>query len=215
MKQCCLLRLFIVLGLFNLLPFTAAHAQHGKSIGRVTALEGKVTVLHQGRFASEPLTLQMPVFQEDIIETERASKVRITLTDATVISLAEQSRLELRQFSHDAPQQTRAGRFAISLGVFRAILKEMIPPSAFEVITPTAVAGIRGTDLMGEVAPGSTAIVVLEGTIVVSNVRPGITGSATLTPGMGTTVRSDEPPSTPTRWSESRVETLRRATTIQ
>jgi hypothetical protein len=215
MKQCWLLRLLVVLGLFSLLPFTAAHAQHGKSIGQVTALEGKVTVLHQGRFAPELLTLRMPVFQEDIIETDRASKVRITLTDATVISLAEQSRLELRHFSHDAPRQTRVGRFVMSLGVFRAILMEIISQSAFEVITPTAVAAIRGTDLMGEVTPDSTAIVVLEGTIVVSTVRPGVTGIATLTPGMGTTVRSDEPPSAPTRWSESRVEMLRRATTIQ
>jgi hypothetical protein len=79
--------------------------------------------------------------------------VRITLTDATVISLAEHSRLELRHFSHDAPQQTRVGRFIMSLGVFRAILKEFLPQSAFEVITPTAIAAIRGTDLMGEVTP--------------------------------------------------------------
>jgi hypothetical protein len=215
MKQCWLLRLLVVLGVLNLLSFTVAHAQYGKGIGQVTALEGKVTVLHQGRFTPEPLTLRKPVFQEDIIETDRASKVRITLTDATVISLAEHSRLELRHFSHDAPRQTRVGRFVTSLGVFRAILKEIMPQSAFEVITPTAVAAIRGTDLMGEVTPDSTAIVVLEGTVGVSNVRPGVTGIATLTPGMGTTVRIDEPPSAPTRWSESRVETLRRATTIQ
>jgi hypothetical protein len=113
----------------------------------------RVTVVHQGKFAPEPLTLRKPVFQEDIIETDRASKVRITLTDATVISLAEHSRLELRHFSHDAPQQTRVGRFVMSLGVFRAILKEFLPQSAFEVITPTAIAAIRGTDLMGEVTP--------------------------------------------------------------
>jgi hypothetical protein len=153
MKQCWPLRLLVVLGGLSLLSFTTAHAQYGKSIGHVTALEGKVTALHQGKFAPEPLTLRKPVFQEDIIETDRASKVRITLTDATVISLAEHSRLELRHFSHDAPQQTRVGRFVMSLGVFRAILKEFLPQSAFEVITPTAIAAIRGTDLMGEVTP--------------------------------------------------------------
>jgi hypothetical protein len=215
MKQYWPLRLLVVLGWLGLLSFTAAYAQYGKSIGHVTALEGNVTVLHQGKFAPEPLTLRKPVFQEDIIETDRASKVRITLTDATVISLAEHSRLELRHFSRDAPRQTRVGRFVMALGVFRAILREFLPQSTFEVITPTAVAAIRGTDFMGEVTPDSTAIVVLEGTIVVSHVRPGVTGTATLTPGMGTTVRGDEPPSAPTRWSESRVETLRRATTIQ
>ena len=87
------------LGLLSLLPWAAAHAQQPKSIGQVTALEGKVSVLLQGKFAPEPLTLHKPVFQEEIVETDRTSKVRITLSNATVISLGEQSRLELRQFS--------------------------------------------------------------------------------------------------------------------
>jgi hypothetical protein len=209
------LRLVAVLGLLSLLPAMTVNAQQPQSIGRVTALEGKVTVLHQGKFAPEPLTLQKLVFQEDIIETDRASKVRITLSDATVISLGEQSRLDLKQFSHNARQQTRSNRLAIAWGVFRAILKEMTSPSSVEVITPTAVAAIRGTDLMGEVTEDSTAIVVLEGTVAVSNVRPMFLGVSTLTPGMGTTVKRDEPPSTPTRWSESRIEGLRRATALQ
>jgi hypothetical protein len=161
------------------------------------------------------VTLQKPVFQEDIIETDRASKVRLTLSDATVITLGEQSRFELKEFSHDARQQTRLSRLAIAWGFFRAILKEMTSPSSVEVITPTAIAAIRGTDLMGEVTADSTAIVVLEGTVVVSNVRPIFRGLATLTPGMGATVKSDEPPSTPTRWSEPRIEGLRRATALQ
>jgi hypothetical protein len=215
MKQWWRLRLVALLGLLSLLPCVAADAQQPKSIGRVTALEGKVTVLRQGKFAPEPLTLQKPVFQEDIIETDRASKVRITLSDAMVISLGEQSRLELQQFSHDVRQQTRAGRLAIAWGVFRAILKDMTSPSGVEVITPTAVAAIRGTDLMGEVTADSAAIVVLEGTVAVSNVRPMVHGVSTLTPGMGTTVKAGEPPSTPTRWSESRIEGLRRATALQ
>lgn len=205
----------VMLGLLSLLPSVTAQAQDGKSIGHVTELEGKVTVLPQGKFAPQLLTLRRPVFREDIIETDRASKVRITLTDATVISLGEQSRLELTQFSQDARHQTRAGRFAITLGVFRAILKEMMPPSTFEVTTPTAVAAIRGTDFMGEVSPNSTAIVVLDGTVGVSNIRPSVPDQAVLMPGMGTTVTSDQPPSAPTRWAESRIEALRRATTIR
>jgi hypothetical protein len=214
MKRCGLC-LMVILGLLTLLLSAVAQAQDGKSIGHVTGLEGKVTVLPQGKFTPEILALRRSVFQEDIIETDRASKVRITLIDATVISLGEQSRLELRQFSHEARHQTRAGRLAITLGVFRAILKEMLPPSTFEVTTPTAIAAIRGTDLMGEVSSNSTAIVVLDGTVGVVNIRPTVLDQAVLTAGMGTTVTSDQPPSAPTRWSESRIEALRRVTTLR
>ncbi len=101
------------------------------------------------------------------------------------------------------------------MGIFRAIVKQLIPQSTFEIITPTAVAAIRGTDLMGEVTEKSTAIVVLEGAVMISNVRPLFRGLATLSPGAGTTVTADQPPSAPTKWSESRVEALRKATTIQ
>jgi hypothetical protein len=214
MKRGCLC-FMAILGLLSLLPSATAQAQDGRSIGQVTGLDGKVTVLPQGKFTPELLTLRRPVFREDIIETDRASKVHITLTDATVISLGEQSRLELSHFSQEARQQTRVGRFAITMGVFRAILKEMFPPSTFEVTTPTAIAAIRGTELMGEVSLNSTAIVVLDGTVAVSNIRPSLPEQVVLTPGMGTTVTSGQPPSAPTRWSESRIEALRGSTTLR
>jgi hypothetical protein len=198
-----------------LLMASSAWPQSRESIGRVTAVEGQAKVLRQGQFAAEPLVLQKPVFQEDIIETEVASKVRITLTDATVISLGEQTRLELKQFLYDTRQQTHIVRLFISSGVFRATVKKLIPQSIFEAITPTAVAAIRGTDFMGEVTAISTAIVVLEGVVVTSNVRPLFRGIATLTTGTGITVPADQPPGTPTQWSQSRIEALFKATTIQ
>jgi hypothetical protein len=203
----------IVSGMFCMA--SSVWSQPQESIGRVTAVEGRATVLRQGRFAPEAATLQKPVFQEDIIETDVASKVRITLTDATVISLGERSRLELRQFLYDPRQQTRAARFIIPHGIFRAIIKTLIPQSTGEIVTPTALAAIRGTDLMGEVSAESTAIVVLEGTVVVSNVSSRFRDLATLTQGTGTTVVGGQPPSAVTKWSESRIEALRQATTVQ
>lgn len=198
-----------------LLLASIAWAQSPQSIGHVTGIEGQATVLRQGKFAPEPLAVQKPVFQEDIIQTDAGAKIRITLIDDTVISLGEKSRLELKEFLYNARQPTRTGRLTITSGVFRALIKKLIPQSTFEVITPTTVAAIRGTDLMGEVSPDSTAIVVLEGTVNISNVRPRVPGSTALTAGMGTTVRADEPPSAPTQWSEARIEALRRATTIR
>jgi ferric-dicitrate binding protein FerR (iron transport regulator) len=203
----------IVFGMFCTAP--GVWSQPQDSIGRVTAVEGRATILRQGRFALEAATLQKPVFQEDIIETDVASKVRITLTDATVISLGERSRLELKQFLYDPRQQTRTGRFIISSGIFRTIIRTLIPQSTIEIITPTALAAIRGTDLMGEVSAESTAIVVLEGTVMVSNASPRFRGSATLTQGTGTTVVDEQPPSAVTKWAESRIEALRQATTVQ
>ncbi len=218
MQRLLLRRPLVAPSLLGMLLVTStAWTQSPESIGRVTAVEGRATVLRQSRFAPEPLAVQKPIFQEDIIETAEGSKLRITLIDTTVISLGEKSRLELKHFLHDTRQQTHTARLTIAAGIFRAIIKKLIPQSTFEVTTPTAVAAIRGTDLMGEVTVDATSIVVLEGTVMISNIRPrfrGLTG-ATLIPGAGTTVRDDEPPSAPTPWSESRIEALRKATALR
>jgi len=216
MRRLPLLRPLVGLSFVGmLLMASTAWPQPQNSIGRVMALEGEVTVLRQGRFAPEPLALQGPVFQEDIIETGMASKVRITLIDTTVISLGAQSRLEMRRFPHDAREQTRTTRLTIAVGVFRTIVNKLMPSSTFEVTTPTAIAAIRGTDLMGEVTPNSTAIVVVEGTAMISNARPTFRGIVTLMEGTGTTVTADQSPTTPTRWSTSRIEALQQATTVR
>jgi hypothetical protein len=190
-------------------------AQPADSVGRVTAIEGRATILRQGRFVAEPLRLKTLVFPEDVIETDAASKVRITLADATAVSLGEQSRLEVTQFLYDARQQTRTAHLGITRGFFRAIINKLVPQSTFDMVTPTAVAASRGTDLMGEVTAESTSIVVLEGAVMISNVRTPFRDSVTLTPGTGTTVVADQPPSAPTQWSEARIEALRRATAVQ
>jgi ferric-dicitrate binding protein FerR (iron transport regulator) len=213
------LRVVVLLGLLSLASNAAAQTQQARNIGQVTALEGRVTVLRQGRFATALLTVRASIFQEDIVETERASKVKITLADATVLSLGEQSRLELAQFSHDLQLGRRSGRLAVVRGLFRAVLKELTSFSNVELVTPTAVAAIRGTDFMAEVSADSTAIVVLDGRVTISNVRSIIDGLTTptatiLTAGMGTTIKADEPPTAPIKWSEARIEALRKATAL-
>jgi hypothetical protein len=216
MRRLPLLEFPFVLGfLGGLLGASTAWPQAKASIGKVTALEGKAMVLRQGRLAPQPLAHQAGISQEDIIQTDVASKVKITLIDATVISLGEQSRLELKEFVYAAQQQTRTARLTIAVGIFRAIVKKLIPQSSFEVSTPTAIAAIRGTDFMGEVKPDSTTIVVSEGAVVISNIRSTFRGIATLLEGTGTTVTANQPPSAPTRWSESRIEALRRATALR
>jgi hypothetical protein len=216
MNRAALLWLLMGLALLaNCSAVSFAQPPQDVRIGRVTALEGRATVLRQGRFAAQPLAMHAAIFQEDLIQTDAASKIRIALVDDTVISLGPQSRLEMRQFVYAAGQPTRTARLAVPVGLFRAIIKKLWPQSTTEVITPTAIAAIRGTDFMGEVTAESTAIVVLEGTVIVSNVRATFRGLATLTEGLGVTVTADQPPPAPTRWSTARIEALRRATEVR
>lgn len=214
MKRWLWLWLLVVLVLIQVFSASSpAQAQHGERIGTVTALEGRATVQHYGGATSQPLQLQNPVYQQDVIRTEAASKLQLTFVDATVVNLSENSTLEITRFIYTPEKQTQTTILNIPLGIFRTIVKKLSPQSTFEITTPTAIAAIRGTDLMGEVKPESSAFVVLEGTVALFSVRTIFRGIVTLTEGLGSTVSRDQPPSTPTKWGEARIEALRRATT--
>jgi hypothetical protein len=149
-----------------------------------------------------------------MIQTEATSRLRLTFRDGTIINLGEESRLEITSYLYSPRQKTQTSLLTFPVGVFRAIVKRVLPHSTFEVATATAVAAIRGTDWMAEVRPDATAIVVLQGEVAVSNARSAVAGAVTLTPGMGTTVRVDQPPTTPTQWGGARVDALRQATSL-
>jgi hypothetical protein len=193
----------------------SAEAQQGESIGRVTMLEGRATVRRDGSSTPQPLRVQSPVYQQDAIRTGAASKLQVTFVDDTVVNLGEKSTLEITRFVYSPQQQTQTSLLTIPAGVFRAIAKKLLPQSAFEVTTPTAIAAIRGTDFMGEVTPETSSFVVLEGSVALFSIRTILHGIVALTEGLGSTISRDQLPSTPNKWGEARIEALRRATTIR
>jgi hypothetical protein len=216
MKRWLWLSLLVVLVVVQvLMAKLPAEAQQGESVGKVTALEGRATVQHNGGSAPQAVRLQGPVYQQDVVRTEAASKLQLTFVDGTVVSLGEQSTLQITRFVYSPPKQTQNALVTISVGVFRAIVKTLSPESTFEINTPTAIAAIRGTDIMGEVGGDATAIVVLDGTVALFNAQTVFRGIVALTPGLGSTVRNDRPPTPPTKWAEERIELLQRATTIR
>jgi hypothetical protein len=215
MKRWPWLWLLIVLMVPQVLaPGSAAQAQLGEEVGRVTLLEGGATVQRSTSSTRQPLRVESRIYQQDVIRTEAASKVQLTFIDDSVVNLGEKSALEITRFVRSAAQQTQTSILTIPIGVFRAIVQKLSPQSTFEVTTPTAIAAIRGTDFMGEVTPELSSFVVLEGFVALFSVRTIFRGIVALTDGLGSSVSRDQPPSAPAQWRETRIEALRRATTV-
>ena len=193
-----------------------ALAQQEKTVGKVAALEGTAYVLHKGSTESTFLTSESPVYQEDIIQTEAASKIKLVFLDGTSLNLGEHGTLKITQFVYSPEQKIQTAILTIAAGAFRAVVEKLLPKSKLEVTTHTAVAAIRGTDWMGEVTADSSAFVVLEGRVTcIFNANPAVRGRVHLfRPGLGTTVRADQPPTRPNRWSEERVSALKKATEL-
>jgi hypothetical protein len=193
---------------------SVALAQQQPSIGLVTALQGQATVQHAGNTQAMSLSVESPVYREDIIQTLAASKIKLVLLDGTELTLGEGSTMTLSKFVYAPQQQTHQGIIKVAGGIFRAVTRKVFSQTTFEVHTATAVAAVRGTQWLGEVTPEATAITVVEGEVTVVHAEPRIGGAVVVTPGQGTDVQGQQPPTAPKIWSVERVSRLVQATTL-
>jgi len=198
----------------TLLWSVLALAQQRESIGQVASLEGQATVRHAGSSEAMSLSVQNPVYRDDTIQTLEASKIKLVLIDGTQLTLGERGTMTLSKFVYAPQHNTHQGVVSITRGFFRAVAHKVLPQTAFEVRTATAVAAVRGTQWLGEVTPEATAIVVLEGEVTVVQADAKVRGKVVLTPGQGTDVHGKNPPTAPKKWPEERVSKLQRATAL-
>jgi len=92
----------------------------------------------------------------------------------------------------------------------RAVLIDTPPRSGrrrFEVLTPQAIAAVRGTQWVVDVAGGKTAVFVVTGRVSVRRASRG-TGSVTLGPGEGVDVEPGTTPLVVRRWPAPRASAL-------
>jgi hypothetical protein len=76
----------------------------------------------------------------------------------------------------------------------------------FQILTPHAIAAVRGTTWAVEVEPDKTSTLVILGFVEV--MRPGAQGGALLRAGQGSDVSPGTAPVTVKRWAKKRVDAL-------
>ena len=100
----------------------------------------------------------------DIIETDDRSKVKILLADDSILDIGPATRVAVDQFLMQP--NGRTVRLKVLVGKFRlAVAKFFGGATDYEVRTPTAVAGVRGTTLWGDTQ--RDVICALDGTVEV------------------------------------------------
>ncbi len=112
----------------------------------------------------EPLKRGDGVSAGDVVQTDDRSKVKLLLIDDSVLAIGPKSQvaldtIQLQPASRTARLRVLAGRFQI------AIAKFFRGPTDYEIQTPTAVAGVRGTVLWGDTE--LDAICALDGAVAV------------------------------------------------
>jgi len=153
--------------------------------GVVTTLQGTATVARATAPQPMPLKFRDDVFVQDSIVTGESSIVRILLGGKAVVTVRERSALTIHETPTTSTIEISSGKIAL------AVAKErMKPGESVQIKTPNAMAGVRGTVVIADVAEpaqvgGSvtTRFTLLTGIVDVTRLDAG-TGQSTGQPVM-------------------------------
>ena len=140
-------------------------AQSNNHAGSISALRVSAT-RNSGRVQAKD-----PVTWNDLLKTDATGRMRIGLDDGSILSMGNSS--ELRVVRHNAGAQQ--SQLELSFGRLRSqVVKLTRSGSQFEVRTPSAVAGVIGTDFFLDVTPTHTHLVVYEGVVTLTPIIAGV-----------------------------------------
>jgi hypothetical protein len=112
------------------------------AVGQFASVVGDVTQTSAGVVIKPEV--KSPVQVQDLIVTGDRSSASMIFDDESTIGLTANSKFEVKEFY--VKDRTRKGLFSLAIGKLTADVKKFIGgDSSFEVHSPTAVAGVRGT----------------------------------------------------------------------
>jgi hypothetical protein len=157
---------------FALAAPVSAQTQQLASIGSVSGVQPDAFGTPPGQ-ARRTLSIQTDVFSSERLETQKSAWAQIRFRDDTDFRVGGNSVVVLDKFVYDP--QKKAGELVLNVGqgMFRFVTGTM-NKDGYKIQTPSAVIGVRGTDLLLEVtSAGDTRVAVISGQVVITPLRPG------------------------------------------
>lgn len=140
----------------------------------VTAVSGKVQIKSRGSITWRNAKLNELLSAGDTIETKENGVIEIRLENGNAIDLKPDSQLVLQKLTQDTKTGDYENLFESSRGRLRAKVSKLKGGSKFEIKTPTAVAGARGTIIFLNITPGLTSSYFEEGNGYVQSTISGV-----------------------------------------
>ena len=138
-----------------------------KISAKLISMEGDVQVIRAGGEKPFKAFVNMRLTEGDRIITGSNGTAKVQMEDDVIITLAENTRIYLSELrgSQGAQQSSinlQSGAVGSSVG------KKLTDNSRFEMKTPTAVMGVRGTEFFTQYYNGNVDVRVVNGTVEVS-----------------------------------------------
>ena len=175
-------------------------------VGKIEKAKGRVSILKKGSFRGiNYKRVKGKVEVGDVVRTKRRSFADISFIDRTKVHLEESSRLIVEKY---IPGKEVALNSPSGKVVYRVV---KVTRGAYRIKTPTALIGVKGTELATIVDSGISLVVVKEGAVEVMN--PELPQYRVVVKrNMATVVKPGKPPSKPIRVGKTIIEKVFKGT---
>jgi hypothetical protein len=150
---------------------------------------------------TEPAKIGTKVTEGDTVQSGHDSRAKIVMTDKNVLNISPDSKLTIEKYQNNG--DAKNVELKVEFGKVRASVEQKYDgdKSKFNIRTPTAVAGVRGTDFMMGYNSQTriSEIVTFSGMVAVGQLGIGGTVSKPVyvPPGHSTLVGDGKPPESP------------------
>ena len=145
----------MIIAFVLILQMVLPYPLYAATVGRLTSVVGNVVLTRDGK-DYRPV-VNSAVNEKDLIVTGDGASAVMVFTDDSTITLSPKTRMQVREFGMEG--KDRKGIFSLSLGKLVANVTKFIGgANKFEVHSPTAVCGVRGTLFGVEVAMVGTVM---------------------------------------------------------
>ena len=188
-----------LLSLFVIFVFSiSAFAENPHGIFMVVKGEVKITG-KDGK--TDPAKVGKKVVPGDKIESGKEGRAKIVMSDKNVINISPDTKLIIEKYQNDGTNKNV--ELNILEGKVRASVEQKYDgeKNKFNIKTPSAVAGVRGTDFLTGYSPATKTaqIITFSGTVAVGAPGPNgkIENPVFVQPGQMTSAGSDGKPAAP------------------
>lgn len=189
-----------VLGIVFAFSATVAQAQAVHGVLRV--VKGDVQIKSAKSGQTVKARMGEKVFPKDTVITGKDARAKIVMVDNNEINVSPESQIEIQNYEYDPA----AGKKDVLLNVIYGKVRSKVEQkydgktTKFQIKTPSAVAGVRGTDFLTGFQGGMTNIVTFEGKVELGLPGPGgtIKNPVFVTPGTTASVSQGSGPTPPT-----------------
>ncbi len=159
---------------FFLVLVTGLSALAAEQAGRITEMEGSVRIMRADGEV-EIVGLNSEVYVGDLVQTSRVGRCTILFLDESLLNLSPNTQIKIDEMVYKPEESYRSSIFNLITGTVKGVVGGWFSDdedlSKYEVKTPTAVAGVRGTSFVATVTTDpdgtrSTTIAGLSGGMI-------------------------------------------------